>query len=711
MSRHLIALRPRHFCLLAGLGLAFLGLVLWPSLPPVSQDEYLSLFPIAWFDKEPEARSSALSSYSDRVLGHVLPLRSYPYVGAVKAYAYAATFLPTTIEAYRASKLALVLGLFSIVLLGCWKVSRGSPLAAGICLAWLLSDVTLVVLGICDAGTMVPSLVFGCCLFALLLSAMDSPRWWKILPIALVVFLGEWDRVNFLWFVASGLAACAAASVVGPPGRSIGGMTIAVIGCALGLAGTALLIPDYPKMVLSGAENSIGIFDWPALWEHWTLLFTRLDPFGAYHLYVDVASPVHANVYEAYRWISIMVYLAIILAGLVWALVRLRKRPEVARPLIFLSAFMAFLLYLIVKTSESWGSHHVMALKPFTYIGLGVLAAAVYSAPRVRRPLGAALILLWLGHTVVSFQGFREMTNTPSIMGVYDVSWNQADAWQAAARAPVKAVYALDWGVFYPGVVNSPADQRWEMPTVSALNELLQLDAARKGLDMGLLFHTKGSRRWILDAPNAQEHYGITDIKHFAQYPGEPWTLAILSVDRWTTPAGRASGMSDLVHNGTFADGSSVWRYEEFEVEPQTVDWEITGCDIEGLRSTCAVIDHRAPGDSRIVQPIVLEPGVVIKISAWVRAEQVDLVGKGVHLVLLDHYEAESAELHGTTEWQALRFYVVNSGAAPKTVQLAARLGTWGSLVGGQAWFSDIKAQAVDEPESGFPLFVIDLTE
>jgi hypothetical protein len=525
MVRRLIAFRLRHFCLLAGLGLALLGAALWPSLPPVSQDEYLPLFPIAWLDKEPEARSSALSSYSDRVFGHVLPLRSYPYVGAVKAYAYAATFLPTTINVYRASKLALVWGLFSIVLLGCWKVSRGSPLACGICLAWLLSDLALIVLGICDAGATVPGLVLGCGLFVLLLSAMDSPRWWKILPIALVVFLGEWDRVNFLWFVASGLAACTAAFLVGPPRRSIGGMTIAVAGCALGLAGTALLIPDYPRMVLAGAEKSIGTFDLPALWEHWTLLFTRLDPFGAYHLYANVSSPIHASVYEAYRWISISVYLAIILAGLVWALARLRKSPEVARPLIFLSAFMASLLYLIVKTSESWGSHHVLALKPFTYIGLGVLAAAAYSAPRAMRPLSAALILFWLGHTVVSVQGFREMTKTPTPMGVYDVSWNQADAWQAAARAPVKAVYALDWGVFYPGVVNSPADQRWEMPTINELDELRQLDAARKGLDMGLLFQTKGQRRWILDAPNAQKHYGIKDIKHFNQRPGEPWTL------------------------------------------------------------------------------------------------------------------------------------------------------------------------------------------
>lgn len=707
MIRDLAALRLRHFCLLAGLGLAILGLALWSDLPAVNQDEYLSLFPITWFKKEPEARSAALYGYSENLFGHAVPMRSYPYVGALKAYIYAATFLPTTIDVYRAAKVVLLWALFSVILLGCWRVSRGSALACAVCLGWLLSDIALVVLGATDPGQQILSLTLGACLFVLLLFLMESPRWWYIVPIAVVVFLGEWDRVNFLWFVASGIAACTAASLAGPWRNSLRGMAVAITGCATGLAGTAFLIPDYPKMALAGAETSIGTFDWLGLWQHWQVLYPRLDPFGAYHIFLNTAAPVYNEIYATYRWTWSLLYVVIVAAGLFLGLARLRKNSQLARPLLFHSAFMGSLLYVILKTSESWASHHVLVLKPFAYLGLGVLTAALISSPRMKYWLSTAMILLWVGHTSISILGFREMTAAPSKFGVYDVSWNQADAWQAAARTPVKAVYALDWGVFYPGVLNSPADQRWEMPGVNELGDLRKLDAARKGFDMALLFHTNGPRSWILNAPNAKKHYGIVDIQHFNRHSGEPWTLAVLSVDRWSTPAGMATGIPDLVHNGDFADGTSVWRHEKFETQPQSVDVTIRECEIEGIEHACGLIDHRAPADSRIVQPILLVPGVVYEISAWARADEVDQVGKGVHLVLLDHYEAESEELHGTSGWRQLRFYIVNLGVESTSVQLAARLGTWGSLMKGRAWFTAISARTVEKPEVGFQLYEI----
>jgi hypothetical protein len=540
---------------------------------------------------------------------------------------------------------------------------------------------------------------------------MESPRWWYIVPIATVVFLGEWDRLNFLWFVASGIGACTAASLAGPWRNSLRGMTIAVVGCAAGLAATALLIPDYAKMVLAGAERSIGIFDWLALWKHWQVLTPRLDPYGAYHIFLNTAEPKHAEFYVIYRWVWSLLYVAIVAGGLFLGLARLRKCSELARPLLFYSAFLASLFYVIIKTTDSWGSHHVMVLKPFAYLGLGVLAAAFISNSRMKYWLSAAVVLLWVGHTSVGILGFREMTSAPSKLGVYDVSWNQADAWQAAVRAPVKAVYALDWGVFYPGVVNSPADQRWEMTTVKELGDLRRLDAARRGLDMGLLFQTNGPRSWILNAPNARTHYGIIDIQHFDRYSGEPWTLAVLSVNRWTTPPEVENSGTDLVRNGDFADGTSAWRHEKFETQPQTVDVEIRDCEIEGAVHTCALLDHRAPADSRIVQAITLLPGVVYEISAWARSDQVDRIGKGVHLVFLDHYEAESEELHGTTDWRRLQFFVVNTSTQATTVQFAARLGTWGSLVDGSAWFAEITARPVVEPKIGFVLYEISAVE
>jgi hypothetical protein len=383
--------------LLTSVSLALLGLSVWPDLPAVNQDEYLSLFPVSWFDKEPEARSSGLYPYTENHFGLTAPMRAYPYVGAFRAYIYAAADLPTTVDAFRTSKLILVWGLFSLVLLACWRISGRSSIASLVCLGWLLADLALVILGICDPGQQIFSLTAGVALYLLIFTLLKAPAWWKIWPIALVVFVGEWDRVNFLWFVASGLAACAVAALAGPWRSAWRTLAVAGIGCALGLLGTALLVPDYYHQLLAGAERSIGTFDWPALWRHWELLFTRLDPFGAYHIIVDTSSPGHRDLFAAYRWFWILLYLALIAWGLCWGLWRLKSRPDPARALLFHSTFMASLLYLIIKTSDSWASHHMLTLKPFAYMGLGLLAAALFSAPRLRRVFSALLIVLWPG--------------------------------------------------------------------------------------------------------------------------------------------------------------------------------------------------------------------------------------------------------------------------------------------------------------------------
>jgi hypothetical protein len=182
-------------------------------------------------------------------------------------------------------------------------------------------------------------------------------------------------------------------------------------------------------------------------------------------------------------------------------------------------------------------------------------------------------------------------------------------------------------------------------------------------------------------------------------------------VQRWTTPEGHISVVPDLVRNGDFADGTSSWRQEKWESLPGSVDFDIETCEIGAEKLACGRIDHLAPADSRIVQTIALAPGIVYEISAWARAEQVDLDQKGVHLVLLDHYEAESSVLHGTSDWERLRFFVVNVGASFRKVELAARLGTWGSLAGGRAWFAGISAKPVQRAESGFSLYEIDSEE
>lgn len=690
------------------LGLAAAGCLLWPGMPSIHQDEYLPLFPITWFTKQPSALSSDIHPYTREMFGRVFPVLSYPYLGAVKAYAYLALGLPTTPGAYRILQLALLGVLFVVVLRACWRLSGRSRLACAVCIVLLLADTGLVILGILDEGNQVPSLFFGTLLFLCLYSLVESPRVWKILPIAIVVFVGELDRVNFLWFVGAGLAGCVAAALVGPLWRSLGVVTVAVLGCALGLAGAARVLPNYPSMVWRGMQQSIPTFDVSALWRHWLVLFPQLDPYSAYHRYVDTSATAHASSYAAYRWAWMALYVAIVATCALWGLSLARRRRELARPMLFLAAFMSALLFVIVKTNESWSAHHIFLIKPFAYVGMGLLAAQAAAAPGVRRALAAFVILLALGSGWVGALAYRDMVAAPRIYGVYDVGRNQLEAWQAAARTPVTAVYALDWGVFYPGVLNSPATQRWEAPPIQTLEQLRHLDAARAGRDMALLFHTKGSMRWLLDSTNGRERFGIADVQTFDRHLGEPWTLVVMNLSKvepaaWIPPRDTA----ELVTNGDFADGTLGWRYEEWEKLPNGAELSVLRCEIDGSTRPCVHLEHRSDADSRVVQEVTIPPRTVAVVSAWARADGVGAASKGVHLVLLNHGHVGSAELRGTTDWQQLRFSLINPQETARRIRLAARVGTWGDLNTGSAWFAAVSVRPVATPDASVPVYLL----
>lgn len=695
--------------LLAGAALVVLAVALWPGLPPVDQDEYLPLLPMSWLTKTSAARSSALDWYSTRLFGHWVPVRSYPYVGAVKAFLYAATFLPTSVDVYRAAKLFLVWILFGLLSLSAFRLSRGRAVASLCCLSLLLSDVSLIALGIMDAGTEFMSLLFGSALLLLLYSTAEAPRWWKLLPIAFVVFLGEWDRVNFVWFIGSALAGSAAALLAGSLGVAMRALLVSAAGCALGLYGVVRLVPDYVNQARLGIERSIPLTDLPRLWRHWLVLFERFDPFGAYHCYVSMATPPHAGLYVAYRWGFSIFYLLVAGACAALGLLRLWRRREMAGPPLFLGGYLASLLGVILKTNDAWASHHILLVKPYAYLAFGVLLGGVLSAPRWRLAGAGLWGLLGLASLAINLQSYVDLQHAPPILGYYDVSWNAVDAWQAAARSAVRAVYALDWGVFYPGVVNSPPEQRWEMLEVPTLQMLRQLPPAARGQDVGLLFKASGPHRWLLDGTVLNRDYVVRTAQRFRRSKGEEWVFLVVNTARWAkllppgaTPA--PTGPS-ILRNGAFLEGPASWRYEKWEKVPGAAQFTTEPCAEPG--TVCARLTHRAEADSRIVQEIDLEPGVVYEVAAMGRAEGVGRDAKGVHLCLMEASGVESEELTGDSGWRPLHFYVVNLDPAARQATLAARLGTFGSLNTGTAWFRDLVVRPVGGPQPDVPVYEI----
>lgn len=114
------------------------------------------------------------------------------------------------------------------------------------------------------------------------------------------------------------------------------------------------------------------------------------------------------------------------------------------------------------------------------------------------------------------------------------------------------------------------------------------------------------------------------------------------------------------------------------------------------------VVTNFQPNDARWIQSLSLGPGWYY-VSAEVRTEQVlaDAAGASVSL---DEDGINSSDLRGTTDWQKLGFYL-KVGAHGADIDVALRLGNFGSLNRGRAFFRKPNVVKVAPPPTNAPIF------
>jgi hypothetical protein len=519
--------------LLAAVAVVPTATLLWPHLPPLHEDEVLPLVPLFLLKKHAQAYGNAfLASCPVSFRGVPLPLTSYVIEGPIKAILYALAYPATRwayvpehlIGFYRASNLPWTWALFAAVLAACARL--GGARAVWLVLGLLVPDVALVYLGVTDLGRPI-HLLAGMILALVLATHVERPTWRAIGVIALAVFIGEWDRADFLWFMAAGLGGVVASCVVVPPrqwGRVVGPVVVAYV---LGLAGAALVAPEYFRLAANGAGTRIPLTDVARLWAHLRALLYALDPLGSFQRHFDVGEWTGGQPYVLYRW-SYVALAALASIGL--AAVGFRERRGA---LLLYAAFPAGLLLLVVVTAESYLVHHVLVVKPFLYVALAVTAAR----GTTRAPWRAATLAAWIAivgaAAFVQMRAFADVCRAPTATGIYGVTWNQSDAWTAAARSGAPLVIALDFGSWVPGALASPADQRWE--STGAPDEAA-LDALMAGQDLvGLVVRVTGPNAWVLD----QRRYIVVERAVFASHPGDAWAFVALRSPALTSAASR----------------------------------------------------------------------------------------------------------------------------------------------------------------------------
>jgi hypothetical protein len=160
----------------------------------------------------------------------------------------------------------------------------------------------------------------------------------------------------------------------------------------------------------------------------------------------------------------------------------------------------------------------------------------------------------------------------------------------------------------------------------------------------------------------------------------------------------------NLLSNGDFATGSGKspdnWRTGGWNESPAftSYDWlHAAGSEPE------LVVTNLQPNDARWLQSLSLGPGWYY-IGAEVRTEGIPPSTAGAS-VSLDEDSVNSPDLRDSADWQRLSLYL-KVGAHGADIDVALRLGGFGSLNTGRAFFRKARVVKIDAlPANAAPLF------
>jgi len=166
------------------------------------------------------------------------------------------------------------------------------------------------------------------------------------------------------------------------------------------------------------------------------------------------------------------------------------------------------------------------------------------------------------------------------------------------------------------------------------------------------------------------------------------------------TLSARTATEANLIFNGDLTKGSEQqpddWRTEAWVNEPAAFAyaWIHPQNEAPGQLEVNAI----KPNDARWMQSLTLAAGWY-HFSAEVRTENVGTKQTGATISIMED-GAMSPDIRGTTGWQTVGLYL-QVGASGADVEVALRVGGYGSLNSGRAFFRKVHAEKVTSPPPG----------
>jgi len=167
----------------------------------------------------------------------------------------------------------------------------------------------------------------------------------------------------------------------------------------------------------------------------------------------------------------------------------------------------------------------------------------------------------------------------------------------------------------------------------------------------------------------------------------------------------RLNAAEGVVLNGDLAKGSAEqpdnWRTEAWVNDPNAFAYGWTHPENGGPGQL--EVNALKANDARWMQSLTLKPGWY-HFTAQVRTEKVGEKETGATISIMED-GISSTDIKGTSDWQTVGLYM-KVGGTGADVDLALRVGGFGSLNTGKAFFRDVRAEKLEAPPpSATPVF------
>ena len=173
-----------------------------------------------------------------------------------------------------------------------------------------------------------------------------------------------------------------------------------------------------------------------------------------------------------------------------------------------------------------------------------------------------------------------------------------------------------------------------------------------------------------------------------------------------------AEEADNLVVNGDFSQIDASGMPESWRQGMWFTDKGVSRLylDSEGLDGSSAVVFNSDANDARFEQTLSVEPDTLYRFSCMAKAEDCGSEGYGATISFKDTFSYSEPLYDTQSNWQEIVCYG-RTGAEQTELTLFLRVGGYGMLNTGRAWFDDVAVVRVDEVPEGFPVLELSAQE